>query len=231
MVAKKIIRVFGHTFLWGSVIALGIAAFTAPVFLNEDLNFPYSTYIQDGVTLVEGEKAVEKLPDKFQEAVGRLRYGQNPYSIQEAHVKNRLKGDGIQQDHTVLWLERPEEGSFMSFKRRYLFVGVSHDIVAKVERQLKIELSEDQLKDMVSRFPSELRDPILSTFASGGYRAYGLGPATYSSFGSISEVYAIQLIKEKLLPVDIANQRQRFVVDEVDVFVEDRLITGGAMRP
>lgn len=228
---KKIVKTFGQTVIWGSVVALGICAFTAPIFMNEDLNFPYSTYIQDGTTLVEGEKAVEKLPDKFQEAVGRLRYGQNPYSIQEASVKNRLKGDGIQQDHTVVWLERPEESSFMSLKRRFLFVGVSHDIVAKVERSLKIELSEDQLKDMVSHFPSELREPVLSTFASGGYRAYGLGPATYSSFGSVSEVYAIQLIKEKLMPVDIANQRQRFVVDEVDVFVEDRLITGGFMRP
>jgi|GEM_PF-3717268 len=193
--------------------------------LNDERNFPWSTYIQDGTTLVEGDAVIDKLPTKFQEAVGRLRYGQNAYSIREASVKNKLKGDGIQQDHTVVWLERPGEEGYPTFKRRYLFVGVSHDIIAKVEHPLKVELSEDALKEILNRFPSELRDPVMSTYTAGGYKAYGLGPVTYYMMGSMSEVCAIQLIKEKLLPIDIANQRQRYAVDEVDVFIEDRMIT------
>lgn len=213
-------------------VSVVTVAETAIVMQNEGLMFPYSTYIQDGTMLVEGDKVVERLPDKFQEAVTRLRFAQNAYSLQEASVKNKLKGDGIQQDHTVVWLERPEDGAFMTFKRRFIFVGVSHDISAKVEHSLKVELSEGELREMTSHFPDELRDPVMSTFALGGYKAYGLGPATYSSFGSISEICAIQLIKERQMPIDIANQRQRFVVDEVDVFIEDRIVTTGTgMHP
>lgn len=223
--SKKIADTAVHTFFVGSVILLCAASCAAMFSANEDVMFPYSTYIQDGVTLVEGDKVVEKLPDKFQEAVARLRFGQNAYKLQEASVKSKLKGDGIQQDHTVVWLDRPEDGGYMTFKRRFIFVGISHDITAKVERSLKVELSEDELKEMLGRFPNELRDPVMSTYASGAYKAYGLGPVTYSNFGSVSEVCAIQLIKERQMPMDIANQRQRFVVDEVDVFVEDRTVT------
>ncbi len=230
---KKIAEAAVPTFLAGCIVMLCAASGAAMFFASEDLSYPYSTYIQDGTTLVEGEKVVERLPDKYQEAIARLRFGQNAYSIREASVKNKLKGDGIQQDHTVVWLERPEDGGFMGLKRRFVFVGVSHDVLAKVERSLKIELSEDQLREMLDHFPGELRDPVLTTFASGGYKVYGLGPVTYSTFGSVSEVCAIQLIKEKQMPTDIANQRQRVIVDEVDVFVEDRTITGGSlnMRP
>lgn len=228
--ARQVVRNLGLSLAVSTVATLALCAAAVPFFMNEDLAYPYSTYIQDGTTLVEGEKVVERLPDKYQEAVARLRFGQNAYSIREASVKNKLKGDGIQQDHTVVWLERPEDGGFMGLKRRFVFVGVSHDVLAKVERTLKVELSEEQLREMLDHFPAELRDPVLTTFASGGYRVYGLGPVTYSTFGSISEVCAIQLIKEKQMPTDIANQRQRVIVDEVDVFVEDRLITGGTMN-
>lgn len=222
---KKIAETVLPVFLGCSVILFATTAVTAfSYFQNEDLMFPYSTYIQDGTTLVEGDKVVEKLPDKFQEAVTKLRFSQNAYTLQEASVKSKLKGDGIQQDHTVVWLERPED-SFMTFRRRFIFVGVSHDISAKVEHSLRVELSEDELREMMSHFPGELRDPVMSTYGLGGYKAYGLGPATYSSFGSISDVCAIQLIKEKQMPIDIANQRQRFIVDEVDVFIEDRTVT------
>lgn len=71
--ARQVVCNLGLSIAVSAVATLALCAAAVPFFMNEDLAYPYSTYIQDGTTLVEGEKVVERLPDKYQEAVARLR--------------------------------------------------------------------------------------------------------------------------------------------------------------